>query len=176
MVSKGEERTLKRLDWFVCRPTLYVSLPAPAAAVRAYGEEAVGRILERVRGMVLRAKEQPEDSKQHGSLQNTTLPGVVAQVGATCACVVLLLSRCTPLYARMDVWGSEPQQHPSMPLCDRVTACVCALHQGCSLDADVACPARRSGRVPTTRHCTPTRRCSAGAALRPKCSVAGTAA
>lgn len=63
------------------RPPL-LSLPAPAAAVRAYGDEAVGRILERVRGMVLRAKEQPEDSKQ----QNTTLSGVATQVGQPLLC------------------------------------------------------------------------------------------
>jgi hypothetical protein len=50
--------------------------------VRAYGDEAVGRILERVRGMVLRAKEQPEDSKQ----QNTTLSGVATQVGQPLLC------------------------------------------------------------------------------------------
>ena len=48
--------------------------------MRAYGDEAVGRILERLRVMVLLAKEQPEDSKQYGSLQNTTQFGVAAQV------------------------------------------------------------------------------------------------
>ncbi|EFN56492.1 expressed protein [Chlorella variabilis] len=49
-------------------------------AVRAYGEEAVARIVERVRGMVLEARDQPADSQQYGSLQNTTLFGVAAQV------------------------------------------------------------------------------------------------
>ena len=76
---------------------LWPNSPPLPAAVRAYGEEAVGRILERVRGMVLRAKEQPEDSKQYGSLQNTTLFGVAAQVRHLP--VLLLVSRRLPEFA-----------------------------------------------------------------------------
>lgn len=34
-----------------------------------------------VREMVLQAREQPEDSRAYGSLENTTLFGVAAQVG-----------------------------------------------------------------------------------------------
>ncbi|KAI7841245.1 hypothetical protein COHA_005082 [Chlorella ohadii] len=48
-------------------------------AVRAYGDEAVQLILEQVREMVLQAREQPEDSRAYGSLENTTLFGVAAQ-------------------------------------------------------------------------------------------------
>jgi hypothetical protein len=49
--------------------------------VRAYGDEAVGRIVAQVREMVLQAREQPADSRAYGSLENTTLFGVAAQVG-----------------------------------------------------------------------------------------------
>jgi hypothetical protein len=50
-------------------------------AVRAYGDEAVARITEKLRVMILEAKDQPADSKAYGSLENTTQFGVAAQVG-----------------------------------------------------------------------------------------------
>ncbi|PSC73633.1 ARM repeat-containing [Micractinium conductrix] len=48
-------------------------------AVRAYGDEAVQRVVPVVREMIMQAKQQPEDSKAYGSLENTTLFGVAAQ-------------------------------------------------------------------------------------------------
>lgn len=49
--------------------------------MRAYGDEAVARITEKLRVMILEAKDQPADSKAYGSLENTTQFGVAAQVG-----------------------------------------------------------------------------------------------
>ena len=126
--------------------------------MRAYGEEAVGRILERVRGMVLRAKEQPEDSKQYGSLQNTTLFGVAAQVWQHLPCCC---------FRGVCQTRNSVHRCPCAP-----AAC---LGWWCSLCVPTSVLPCLSGLVPTTRRCTPTRRCSAAAALRPSCSVAAAA-
>jgi hypothetical protein len=48
-------------------------------AARAYGEEAVRRICEKVGEMLPMAKQQPADSKKAAGLENTTLFGVAAQ-------------------------------------------------------------------------------------------------
>jgi len=48
-------------------------------AARAYGTEAITRILQKVEEMLPMAKDQPEDSRAHGGLENTTLFGVAAK-------------------------------------------------------------------------------------------------
>ena len=49
-------------------------------AVRAYGDEAVALVVERLTSTVLQARDQPPDSKQFSALENTTQFGVAAQV------------------------------------------------------------------------------------------------
>ena len=55
------------------------SAVALADVIRAYGQEAISRILPKVEEMLPMAKEQPADSKARGGLENTTLFGVAAQ-------------------------------------------------------------------------------------------------
>lgn len=55
------------------------SAVALADAARAYGDEAIHRILAKIEEMLPLAKDQPADSKAYGGLENTTLFGVASQ-------------------------------------------------------------------------------------------------
>ncbi|KAG7667191.1 hypothetical protein NADE_003012 [Nannochloris sp. 'desiccata'] len=52
---------------------------ALANAARAYGPDAISRIVAKITEMLPKAKDQPADSKARGNLENTTLFGVAAE-------------------------------------------------------------------------------------------------
>ena len=48
-------------------------------AARAYGPDAIAKIVAKIKEMLPKAKDQPADSKARGNLENTTLFGVAAE-------------------------------------------------------------------------------------------------